>query len=294
MARQTYRGIELIIIDDASSDDSIEQIERTVAGFDTELRKRTTLLPLSENVGNCEAFNKGLAACNGDYIIDLAGDDVMATDRVEKQVEAFRSLGESFGVIYSDANYIDAEDNPLGLHKVQDPVEGIVYSEVLRRYFIPPPTMMIRRGVLNKLGGYDETLEYEDFDFWVRSGKLVKYGYIPEPLTSIRRVKGSLSVRFYEKGHPLAASTFKVCEKALALNESEEDKQALAARIRYERRQCALLGNRQIARKYRSLLLEVSTLRWADRMVGAMVALPVDWSWLLRIRHLLRASTTRR
>ncbi len=294
MARQTYRGIELIIIDDASSDDSVEQIKQTVAGFDEELRARTTLLFLPENVGNCEAFNRGLAACHGDYIIDLAGDDVMAMDRVEKQVEAFHRLGPSFGVLYSDADYIDADDNPLGLHRVENPVEGFVYSEVLRRYFIPPPTMMIRRSVLNELGGYDETLDYEDFDFWVRSGKLVKYGYIPEALTSIRRVKGSLSVRFYEKGHPLAASTFKVCEKALALNESEEDNQALADRIRYERRQCALLGNRSIARKYRSLLLEVSTLSWSDLLVDAMVAFPVDWSWLLRVRHLLRPSTTKR
>ena len=193
VAAQTYSGIELIVVDDGSSDGSKEAIAKVLASWASNHMEISAFLDLQENLGNCKAFNQGLAACRGKYVIDLAADDVLDPSRITQQVEQFEQLPDHFGVVYSDAEYIDETGRSMGVHRVEGPSEGDVYAEVVRRYFIPPPSMMMKRKVLQDLGGYDESLDYEDFDFWIRSARKWHYGYLPQPLTRIRKVKGSLS-----------------------------------------------------------------------------------------------------
>ena len=285
---QSYEDIQIIIVDDGSTDGSKETISNLLANWLTRDQNRTTFINLEENVGNCRAFNKALAQAKGRYVIDLATDDVLDPYRVAEQVQHFEQLDESFGVVYTDAEYIDTQDKSLGLHRVPDPVTGDVYLDVVSRYFIPPPTMMMRRRVLDELSGYDESLAYEDFDFWVRSARHWKYSYLAKSLTKIRKVSGSLSTKFYEKGSPLAESTYQVCLKIQSLNRSQGENEALAQRIRYERRQCALLGNWNLARRFGQLLSELANKTWGDRVTDLMVSTGFDWFWLLRLRHASR------
>ncbi|MEM9326934.1 MAG: glycosyltransferase [Bacteroidota bacterium] len=288
VAAQDYQHIQLIIVDDASTDGSQKVIGKMLEDCNWQFSQAPLFISLEENMGNCRAFNKGLKASQGAYVIDLAADDLMSKDRVSRQVEFFERFSESYGVIYGDAALIDSKGGALGIERVVRPVTGDAYADVLARYFIPPPTMMIRKSILDTLGGYDETLAYEDFDFWVRSARICQYAYQPEALTTIRKVRGSLSSRFYEQGSPLADSTYTVCLKAFDLNETPDERQALARRIRYERRQCALLGNRSLAKKFGALLDQTSERQWADRWTDGLIAVPIYWGWLLRLRHVIR------
>lgn len=235
---QTYANIELIIVDDASTDGSKEIIRKFLKDH-----RNVKFIDLRENVGNCAAFNQAFNQSTGKYIVDFATDDLLIKDRIASQVEFLESLDEHIGIVYSDAILIDEKGRKLGRHALQyAPAEGDVYKEVIQRYFIAPPTMMIKRKVLEDLGGYDEGLDYEDFDFWVRSARKYHYRYQVGALTLIRKLPHSKSSNQYKKGSPRWKSTIKICQKIRQLNRSPEEDLALVERLKYELRMAAVHG----------------------------------------------------
>ena len=246
---QRYSNVQLIVIDDHSTDKSIEAIDKFISG-----NKAVEFVPLPSNLGNCRAFNIGLEKAKGDFIIDLAGDDVLMPDRIEMGVRNLESLGKEVGVQFSDAELINENGAHLGYHSDRfrhDSIpQGDIYKEVLSRYFINSPTMMMRRQVLEELGGYDGALAYEDFDFWVRSSRICKYSYIPEPLVRRRILSTSLGQRQYRTGSDQLRSTLTVCRKAFDLNKTEDEHAALRKRIVYEMRRAMFLGEIKIGWEY--------------------------------------------
>lgn len=253
---QSYPHVQLIVVDDSSTDKSKAVISRALSGS-----LKAQFISLSTNLGNCKAFNTGLAAATGDFIIDHSGDDVLMLDRIEKGIKAFSEGGEKVGVNFTDAQLIDEAGKVLGYHSEKFPHEtipqGNVYCDVLSRYFINSPSMMIRSEVFEKLGGYDESLAYEDFDFWVRSSRYFDYCYTSEPLVKKRIHDFSMGKRQYQRGSRQLQSTLKVCEKALALNANEEENEALRKRIHFELRQALKLGELSLAMNYWKLLRRV-------------------------------------
>lgn len=243
---QTYEEIEIILINDASLDNSRAEINQFLKNH-----PEIDLIDLNENVGNCKAFNMGLKMANGEFVIDLAADDLLHPDRIKRQIAAFQELDDTYGVVYSDAKYIDEDNREMTDHFHQySPENGDLYASLVARYFIAPPTMMIKKVVLDELDGYDESLAYEDFDFWVRSSRNWKYDFVNEPLTFVRKLDNSLSSRFYQKNSPLIPSTFKVCQKIRSMNETDMEDRALLTRLKYEFKIAAVTGNRDWAQKF--------------------------------------------
>ncbi len=240
ISSQTYSNLEVWLVDDASTDGSPSMLREYAAQ-----NPAWKLLLLSENVGNCRAFNAAFRQSKGAFIIDFATDDVLLPERVAQQVAAFAAAAPTVGVVYSNAELIAEDGRPLGLHHRPDragellprPASGWVFAEVLRRYFISTPTMMMRRACLTSLGGYDETLAYEDFDFWVRASRDWQFLYLDAVTTRKRKHPRSMSSRAYQPHDPYLASTIRVCEKALALQRSPDECAALATRLRWEMRQ---------------------------------------------------------
>src|SRR5690554_6116465 len=77
---QTYPNIEIIVVDDASTDGSKALLK------DICVKNNLPFIDIAENIGNCAAFNKGFSVAKGKYVIDFAMDDVMMPERIEKQV----------------------------------------------------------------------------------------------------------------------------------------------------------------------------------------------------------------
>jgi len=113
---------------------------------------------------------------------------------------------------------------------------------------------MFKRQVIEELGGYDEELDYEDFDFWVRSSRKFKYCYTDKVLVKKRKVFGSLSSKQTQKGNTHLMSTLRVCEKAFKLNTTSQDKSALNKRLRFEARQCLRTENYQLISGFLNLM----------------------------------------
>jgi glycosyltransferase involved in cell wall biosynthesis len=267
---QTYPNIEIIIVDDGSTDSSVSKIKQWVSQ-----NPNATFLDLKINHGYCKAFNAGLALAKGQFIIDMATDDVFLPKKIEHQVILFSTLGQGYGVVFTDAEYVDSEGKFLRDHfaylkrkgLISEIPQGDVYRAVLERYYIPSPTMMIRKEVFGTIGGYDESLSYEDFDFWVRSSRIFKYAFLNEKSVLIRRKTKSMSSGWYKAGDPQLMSTYQVCKKAKQLNRDDEDKEAWRKRVRYELRQSVFSENFKEARLFFELLREDNGIRWQDNLV---------------------------
>ena len=273
---QTYPHLEVWLVDDASTDGSPAILREYAAQH-----LAWQLLLLTDNVGNCRAFNQAFRQSQGEYVIDFATDDVLLPARVAQQVAAFNAAGPEVGVVYSNAELIDEAGHFLALHHRPDgrgglvpaPASGWVLAEVLRRYFISTPTMMMRRACLAALGGYDETLAYEDFDFWVRASRDWQFCYLDAVTTRKRKHPRSMSSRAYRRHDPFLMSTIRVCEKALALVRTPEERAALATRLRWEMLQAVRRRRPAEAQALAQLLRQTARLTLKDRALAA-------WAWL--------------
>jgi len=244
---QTYENIELIVVDDASTDNSHAVIREFI-----ESSPGISFIPLTKNVGNCRAFNIGWQASSGDYVIDLAADDLLLPERISLGIDCFLERGNDYGVHFGDARIIDKNGSLLGEHLTasyfQEQVpEGLLFHTLLAKYFISPPTMMFSKPMLDYLGGYDESLAYEDFDLWVRSSKKFKYCYTNKIIVAKRSIIGSHGKMQYTPGSIILKSTLLVCEKAYGFCETDEEYQALIVRIKYEKKKAFLSLNWSVA-----------------------------------------------
>lgn len=279
---QTYENYELILIDDASTDGTQDVIKDFVTR-----NPHVKCSMIQQNVGNCKAFNLGLQVAEGKYIIDLAADDFMFPDRVKEQVEAFEKLDENYTMCFTGAVYIDENSNILKNHyrrekngKLREIVpSGFVYTEVLKRYFICTPTMMMRTSHLKEMGGYDEKLSYEDFDYWVRASRNYKFHYLDKVLTAKRTLSNSHGKKFSLNGYDkMQKSTLEVCKKAFKLNITKEENNALVERVKYELKQSYLTTNYRTCLGYTRLLKKLKALNSADVLIANLAKRKINFS----------------
>jgi hypothetical protein len=148
--------------------------------------------------------------------------------------------------------------------------------------------MMMRRKVLDALHGYDETLAYEDFDFWVRASRDFQFLLLNEKLTKVRRASGSLSRGWYQPGDRQLHSTFLVCEKAVTLCRDEADRNALRWRLLYEFKQSAFSGNKDEARLFAQLLRPLGGVPASYYAIQFAAWIPLPWALIRKIYYQLR------
>ena len=289
--KQTYANVQIILIDNGSTDNSRQIISHFI-----EANAGIEFLPLPQNIGLCAAFNLALARATGKYIIDLAADDVMPAHKLEIQVAEFEQISEEYAVVFTNAKYINEAGQPTGFHyavnsqekSIRKIPDGWVFDEVLKGYFICTPTMMMRRSVLTEIGGYDASLAYEDFDFWVRTSRFYKYHYLDQVLMQKRIVSGSMGSLFYKIDNDLLRSSWVVCVKAKDLANTPRERELLAGRIHAFIKKCVAVGNRKQAVKFVELLQKVQKPGWKTNFLVWASGLPLPINKLYHFYAWLR------
>lgn len=250
---QTYSNIQLIVVDNASTDNSVEIINQTIKD-----QNHIHFIRNETNLGNCKAFNIALNKAEGEYIIDLAADDILLSGRIEQGINTFQNNSDDYGVNFTDAEIIDEKGDHLryhyqrnksGLLDIEVP-QGDLFKVLIKRYIICSPTIMVRSKVYKELSGYDETLAYEDFDFWIRSSRNWKYCFTNTVLVKKRNVKNSMSSKQYVKGSKQMYSTYVVCKKAFQLCRNKAEFRALQQRLIYELKYALWFFNLPLSMKY--------------------------------------------
>src|SRR5690606_23089064 len=177
---QSYRFIELIIIDNGSDDYSVKLIQNWLKADSSTIKPRLIIHP--ETINYCQSFNQGLKKAKGKYLIDLSGDDVLLPNHV---AQAVKSLERKKEAVYFYNALLVAENSisyktfyPVNKEGslLNEVASGDIYEHVVRKNFLCAPTMVFHTEILNYEGGYDEELSYEDFDIIVRLSR--KYSFV--------------------------------------------------------------------------------------------------------------------
>jgi hypothetical protein len=149
---------------------------------------------------------------------------------------------------------------------------------------------MVRKEIFNQLGGYDEELSYEDFDFWVRASRIALFGFLNERLTAIRKHETSMSTGWYKHGDRQLLSTYHVCIKILKLCKNDKERQSLEIRARYELRQSVFSGNKKEAKLFYELLKTLKKRSWLDIVMIGISKLNLPVAWIRGAYHQYRYS----
>jgi len=244
VVNQHYEPIEIIIVDDCSTDTSVSAIEAWLAD-----KKGITFIKNPENLGNTTSFNKALKMAKGAYIIDLATDDLLMPNSIAKQVDKFNTtVYENVGIVYANASLID-EKGAFIAHYFKTAADGTLLNkrasgdEYLKIITggdeaMCTVTAMVKKEVFDQLNGYDEQLAYEDLDFWIRAARRYRFDFIDEILFQKRVLPNSLGTNFHRKKSVLSkkinASTYHIIHKVYHLNRTPEEDRAILKRLHYE------------------------------------------------------------
>jgi len=190
---QTLRPLEIIVVDDASRDQSRDAI----AGFASRYPELVVPIYHEQNQGVARTRIDALRVVSGDYVTYVDGDDRLLPTKLEKEAELLRH-NPSAQIAFSDNYYISAEGVRTGTWaESETPPEGDIFCETFARRF--PRRNLFRMELVEyrawkQIGFHDVELAlYEDYDMRIRLTKRLRTAYIDEPLSEIRLHADGLS-----------------------------------------------------------------------------------------------------
>ncbi len=185
---QTYKNIEIIVVDDGSTDSTREALEPYI-------KQNKIKYIYQENKRLAAARNTGLRISKGEYIAILDSDDLFLPEKIEKQVDFLENHPEC-DVCYCDIYHFYEEDPEKMLKLNYTYYSGAeVFKNLLRKNFINPLTVVMRRSAFDRFGEFDEMQKRtEDWEFWARiAWQGANFQFLPEILAKYRMRRTSLT-----------------------------------------------------------------------------------------------------
>lgn len=255
---QTYRNLELIVIDDCSSDNSRRIIERLA------LRdSRVTLLTHDRNEGLSRARNNGIRRAVGKFIAFCDSDDIWEPEKLSVQV-ALLDSNPAFDAVYCDAVIIDDEGSPIGrnfsdLFPPPTPASGCIFPALLLTNCINIQSVLMRDRCLQTVPSFTEQIDWvQDWWYWIQLSRHHLFLYSQLPLARYRVHRRSTN-RIHQRAY--AINRLRVFRRVL--HRYSPLPAVTQANIAYEMAvDLSKLGKRRSAR---TLLKSAISLSFSDR-----------------------------
>lgn len=186
---QTYQDFEIIVIDDASTDNT----EELIMSLGNE---QIRYIRHEKNKGAAAARNTGIKAARGSFIAFQDSDDEWLPEKLEKQMKVFKTSQEEVGMVYSDMWRQHGTKKRYFHAPSINPEDGIVYERALNYLLanIGVQSALIRKKCFAKAGLFDEEFKrYIDLEFFIRLSKYFYFYHIKEPLVIYFYTDNSLS-----------------------------------------------------------------------------------------------------
>lgn len=183
LKEQVYKNIEIIYLDNASSDNTFEIAKKLLE--QSEIPHKIFSNKESKNIS--KNLNFLLDNSSGEYVAPLSTDDWFASENIEKKI-AFYTSNPATGALFSNGWIYDETNKELLLNDASSFKRGHIYKEILTHPdSIFYAGVMYKRDIFEKAGKWDETLIIEDVDMYVRIGLVANIDFIDDPLVFYRR-----------------------------------------------------------------------------------------------------------
>ena len=186
---QDYKPIELIIVDDGSTDSSVQAIRSWIKNQDK--ADFTCKLIEQKNGGGNVARNKGIANASGDLIAFLDSDDLWDKDKLSKQVAELHSR-QGVGAVYCGLRHVAYPSNNVIEDANRSYPQGELLAEMLVKDSTAPTSCyLVRKEVFEKVGSFDTSLQArQDWDMWIRISAEYRIHAVKKALVSYRHHEG--------------------------------------------------------------------------------------------------------
>jgi glycosyltransferase involved in cell wall biosynthesis len=204
--QQTFTDLEVIIVDDGSTDDTAEKVRACA--------DRRIVYTYQPNSERAVARNNGIAHSRGCFCAFIDADDLWLPEKLEKQIPLLSS-NPALGLVYCDLFQFDhtTNQNLTRFGKKEKFYRGkIDITKLLRVNFIQSPTPVVRRAALDQVGGFDSDLiPVEDWDLWIRIAYRYPIDFVGEPLARYRMHPRATS--WENRPEEMLSCTFKLLRK---------------------------------------------------------------------------------
>jgi glycosyltransferase involved in cell wall biosynthesis len=197
--KQTYDHLELLLIDDGSSDGGASRLGRI---GDPRIR----LMGDQRSLGLTTRLNQGIAAAEGRYVARMDADDICALNRLERQVSAMES-DERLAVVGTAVAYIDSGGRVIGAPRRPPSDHHQITWRLLTSNCMVHPSTMLRSSVIKQHGYSPSYPVAQDFELWLRlAARGFRFANLPEILLLLRRHTGNVSTARREEQLQFSAS----------------------------------------------------------------------------------------
>lgn len=186
---QTYSNVEVIAVNDGSTDDSLAVLR----AYEEKWPDRVRVINQS-NQGQVIARNNGIKAASGEYIAFLDSDDRWLPQKLELQLPRF---SPDVGLVYCGVEFIDETGRVTGVERCDPALEGNIYPALLVRNRMTGGTVVVRKEVLDEAGLFDPAFKAaENWDLWIRVCRNYNAALVNQPLVQYRRHPDNMSRDF--------------------------------------------------------------------------------------------------
>ena len=229
---QTYPELELVLIDDGSTDGTFEIAQRFLAPHQERFRR--IVLEKRENQGVSANSNACIEACQGEWVHLLGSDDVLYPNKIERIQQSIADWNcPNLGLVHADCDYIGEDGKPVVRSRQKSrPPPGPDFKAYrwlfVGEHYIFNPTIALHRQTFLALDGFDRSLPLEDLDCWLRLSISSAIARVPEVLASYRKHPGNSS----RKRLKMLSALFDTYAKFLATHPGLLDDQDICQNFR--------------------------------------------------------------